>query len=567
MPVYATAGGVCYPDNRDGIQSLLAAQPRRPVRFAQQIESAWQAGGRIFVEIGPKAALSGLIGQCLGARPHATVAVMPSAKTDSERQLREAVLRLRVLGVALEEPGPLPAPPKPQNWTKTAIAVSGALIGQTQRNVEAAALREEIKHAASSRGSTPAPQPGVAAPMRPASPLPEVAPGDEALGAHAEFLALAREQTSAIGSLIAQGDLPRADALIAQAGKIAELHRQWLDIDHDLAERPSRAAPLETPNASARSLAPPLPERPVAVSPPLSDVAPAVPLPREVSAPAAQQPAAAADVSEAVLTGWLIDIVATQTGYPPDFLAPDMEIEADLGVDSIKLVEIIAALREKLVAEFGPRFEEPDAIPREAMVRARNIADVAAVLHSSLGEEGAQDAALAAPGDPMPMPSGEGGPLEETLIAIVAEQTGYPADVLTPDLDIEADLGIDSIKRVEIFAALREAMPERDETAWPDKGALAQARSLSEIYALFEERKPGQALTETAPEPAPKPTETKAEPTAPAPLGEASGAEIKVLRALDVPHAFAQAKGPSKGPLLLFTRACSETEGRIEALE
>ena len=50
--------------------------------------------------------------------------------------------------------------------------------------------------------------------------------------------------------------------------------------------------------------------------------------------------------------------------------------------------------------------------------------------------------------------------VEKTLIAIVAELTGYPADMLGLDMDIEADLGIDSIKRVEILSAMEERMPQ-----------------------------------------------------------------------------------------------------------
>ena len=37
--------------------------------------------------------------------------------------------------------------------------------------------------------------------------------------------------------------------------------------------------------------------------------------------------------------------------------------------------------------------------------------------------------------------------------ATFADQTGYPIDILTSDMDLEADLGIDSIKRVQILAA------------------------------------------------------------------------------------------------------------------
>ena len=44
----------------------------------------------------------------------------------------------------------------------------------------------------------------------------------------------------------------------------------------------------------------------------------------------------------------------------------------------------------------------------------------------------------------------------EELVARVAEKTGYPKDMLDLDLDMEADLGIDTVKQAELFAAMRE---------------------------------------------------------------------------------------------------------------
>ena len=42
------------------------------------------------------------------------------------------------------------------------------------------------------------------------------------------------------------------------------------------------------------------------------------------------------------------------------------------------------------------------------------------------------------------------------LVQIVSERTGYPEEMLDPDSNIEADLGIDSIKRMEILAAFQQ---------------------------------------------------------------------------------------------------------------
>ncbi|HYN32266.1 MAG TPA: SDR family oxidoreductase, partial [Ilumatobacteraceae bacterium] len=52
----------------------------------------------------------------------------------------------------------------------------------------------------------------------------------------------------------------------------------------------------------------------------------------------------------------------------------------------------------------------------------------------------------------------------DVVTAVVAEMTGYPADLLEPDLDLEADLGVDTVKQAEVFAAVRGHYDlERDE--------------------------------------------------------------------------------------------------------
>ncbi|NJD19169.1 MAG: SDR family NAD(P)-dependent oxidoreductase, partial [Gemmatimonadetes bacterium] len=71
------------------------------------------------------------------------------------------------------------------------------------------------------------------------------------------------------------------------------------------------------------------------------------------------------------------------------------------------------------------------------------------------------------------------------VLGIVAEQTGYPPDMLELELDLEADLGIDTVKQAEMFAAIRAAYDiERDENlALRDYPTLARA-----IEFVYEKR-------------------------------------------------------------------------------
>src|SRR5205807_2012040 len=62
------------------------------------------------------------------------------------------------------------------------------------------------------------------------------------------------------------------------------------------------------------------------------------------------------------------------------------------------------------------------------------------------------------------------------LLDLVAQKTGYPKELLDPNLDMEADLGIDTVKQAELFGAIREAysLPPEDGIQIKDYPTLAK---------------------------------------------------------------------------------------------
>ena len=73
------------------------------------------------------------------------------------------------------------------------------------------------------------------------------------------------------------------------------------------------------------------------------------------------------------------------------------------------------------------------------------------------------------------------------LLGIVRDRTGYPAEMLGLDLDLEADLGIDSIKRVEILGTLRDSLPDSDDGFSSElMDQLSRARTLGSIVDRIE---------------------------------------------------------------------------------
>ncbi|MFO7680004.1 MAG: SDR family NAD(P)-dependent oxidoreductase [Chloroflexota bacterium] len=87
-----------------------------------------------------------------------------------------------------------------------------------------------------------------------------------------------------------------------------------------------------------------------------------------------------------------------------------------------------------------------------------------------------------APAAPPPAPSGDA--VAAKVLEIVAAKTGYPEDMLELDLDLEADLGIDTVKQAETLQAIREAydIPVQENLALRDYPTLQSV--IGFVYAM-----------------------------------------------------------------------------------
>jgi acyl transferase domain-containing protein len=99
--VFGTAGGLEYPADADGVRQRLADQLAEPVGFVDLVEAMYAAGARCFVEVGAGTALTGLVGQILGDRPHVAVALDQRGR-HGLTCLQEGLGRLAVHGVLMD---------------------------------------------------------------------------------------------------------------------------------------------------------------------------------------------------------------------------------------------------------------------------------------------------------------------------------------------------------------------------------------------------------------------------------------------------------------------------------
>jgi NAD(P)-dependent dehydrogenase (short-subunit alcohol dehydrogenase family)/acyl carrier protein len=190
----------------------------------------------------------------------------------------------------------------------------------------------------------------------------------------------------------------------------------------------------------------------------------------------------------------LLAVVSDKTGYPVEMLEADMALDSDLGIDSIKRVEILSAIRERL--------PDAPAIGPEHMGSLRTLAEIAA--HLGSGEAVPQTSVSR---------SATSVNVMDTLLVVVSDKTGYPVEMLEADMALDSDLGIDSIKRVEILSAIRERLPDAPAIGPEHMGSL---RTLAEIALHLQgSQSPSQQRSETKPDAVPISTTT----SSPSPVG------------------------------------------------
>ena len=75
MPVYSNASAKPHAADVAATRRAMAEHLVQPVEFVAEIEAMHADGARVFLEVGPKAVLSGLTAKILGDKPHVAIAL------------------------------------------------------------------------------------------------------------------------------------------------------------------------------------------------------------------------------------------------------------------------------------------------------------------------------------------------------------------------------------------------------------------------------------------------------------------------------------------------------------
>ncbi len=180
--------------------------------------------------------------------------------------------------------------------------------------------------------------------------------------------------------------------------------------------------------------------------------------------------AGAGTVNRTAVAAALLNIISDKTGYGLDELQEEYELEADLGVDTVKQAEILATVREMYNLERDESFRLADYSTIRSLIDytvTRAGGDTTASAASATTAAAAAPSASAAATTTADASAGtvNRAAVAAALLNIISDKTGYGLDELQEEYELEADLGVDTVKQAEILATVREMYHlERDES-------------------------------------------------------------------------------------------------------
>ncbi|MBI5591569.1 MAG: SDR family NAD(P)-dependent oxidoreductase [Deltaproteobacteria bacterium] len=534
ISVIANVTGKPYPDDPKAVKTLLGQQITHPVQFLAAIEHLYETGIRTFIEVGPRPILTGLVRTILKNRIATTIAVDASSGKDSARvDLAKVLCRLAAAGYPVLLPcWEAGEPASPIRKPLMKVSISGA-------NYQNPDTRPSTDWGNSQAFNLAPPEPLNLKPLNPPpkrvdtveismSPKPQsvftgISTGmtepssniiSHALQAVQEGLKSMQSlqfQTAETHKLFLQTQTEASKTLqkmMDHTRRIAEASLGISVISPEVREQRSETREQEQwkqgSEAGSQGIEARKPETeyrqqrtedsvrtgegsgfssPPVMSHSSSDSPRTADLniqPMEASAQASES-----TVTNSGIEACLLEVVSLLTGYPVEMLALDMDIEADLGIDSIKRVEILATLEEKMPGL--------PAIPPDTLGTLKTLGQITAFLHEQGDNTRKPESPISLP--PSHLATQPDQAVETCLLEVVSQLTGYPVEMLALDMDIEADLGIDSIKRVEILATLEEKMPGLPAIP-PD--TLGTLKTLGQITAFLKKKDP--EITATRPD-------------------------------------------------------------------
>ena len=401
---YSCATASKFPLNPEEIRSLGLSQWARPVRFRETIQSMYEDGVRLFLEVGPRGNLTAFVDDILSSKKHLAIPIDVRHRTGLT-QLNHTLGLLAAHGVPMylhylylhrapkeisfEISAMSAERRKPSRTVKInmGLPVMKVRDGFTLKRAETSPSPKSERPISADVDSALTGRPSVNAPLPPVSDeIPFL------LGAETNGEAYGSSKTNSTNPNIGDTQFLTEDSdSMDSRTQIIQAHfrmmEEFLETQRSVMQaflgsgNGSPAGPNQALFANAarlNALAPP----------PQSDVMPAVPQapslpsvevklevrkldesqkldqPPEVGESEQAESSAAAlqtALDREELSRQFLGVIAEKTGYPPDMIEMRADLEADLGIDSIKRIEILGSFQRLTNL---PRSEDMEAVAK-----------------------------------------------------------------------------------------------------------------------------------------------------------------------------------------------------------
>ncbi|WP_276875323.1 type I polyketide synthase [Chryseobacterium joostei] len=411
IPVWSNTTAEVYPSSPSEIKERLTDHLVQPVRFVEQMQAMYNDGARIFIEVGPGKVLTGLAKSCI-EKDQLTLYVEDNSRNKFTHLL---CMLAQYLGTG-----------RTFNIEKLFDGRSVQLIDINQPELykkSPAIWRVNGQAAHPTTGTLPA---NGALPILTPISMNNFTnntqpPAPDSLSTAERML---QEYLNSMKLMIQA----QRDVMLSFMGQNPQVNPMPVYNTPMPASTPERTIPVQ----------PVYQERTVAVA----------------ASAVAVKPAPTRDIKSL-----LLQVVSDKTGYPQEMLGMEMDLEADLSIDSIKRVEIIGTLRNELGTLSNGNANEDTVMEQLAGIKTLSglvswLTEFSGADTTTTPEKNTTTTETKA-SKPQSSSALSLEDLQNAILNIVSEKTGYPKEMLGLDLDLEADLSIDSIKRMEIIADLK----------------------------------------------------------------------------------------------------------------
>ena len=380
------------------VRTSLVRQMTETVRWVEVVKQLYQAGARTFVEVGPGAVLSGLVRRILADCRDITIVQFDQRGRTSAEQMARLQDALSLSSYATQTRSAA----EPSKGSKL---LDSKLPGDVFRFDATARRRERNRDAAAGHAKKQTTKPVIKAGVSPSQNGNQTSRFD--------YIASVKNSRRSSGT-------PDTNVFSKTNGLAATM----VDVPSALSQQKSRSTPPAVPTAEVE------------------------------------------DVKK-----FLIEFVIEQTGYPREIVELDADLEADLGIDSIRKAQLFGEIGQKYDLEVDDELSLDDFPTLRHLLEymqprigggasgggasveqpTPSVKSNGQVHGSSLNghahKEVVQAAAVAGSAE-------KNDELSNFLIEFVIEQTGYPREIVELDADLEADLGIDSIRKAQLFGEI-----------------------------------------------------------------------------------------------------------------